>query len=102
MDDVCSECVVDGVCIECVAAGVCIECVVAGVHLLVVLLTVCVCSHGFRRSLDDQTTSVGKEVKGRNHLYYQVLIDARDCPHIVRLFRCYTQTCLKLAVTHGD
>lgn len=35
------------------------------------------------RALDEQAMSVGKEVKGRNHLYYQVLIDARDCPHIV-------------------
>ncbi|KAL5017553.1 hypothetical protein ScPMuIL_007142 [Solemya velum] len=34
------------------------------------------------RSLDEQTTAVGKEVKGKNHLYYQVLIDSRDCPHI--------------------
>lgn len=24
-----------------------------------------------------------KEVKGKTHTYYQVLIDARDCPHIV-------------------
>jgi len=34
------------------------------------------------RPFDDQTSTVGKEVKGRNHMYYQVLIDARDCPHI--------------------
>ncbi|XP_005102673.1 polymerase delta-interacting protein 2 [Aplysia californica] len=34
------------------------------------------------RSFDDQTSAVGKEVKGRHHMYYQVLIDARDCPHI--------------------
>ncbi|XP_043461913.1 polymerase delta-interacting protein 2 [Leptopilina heterotoma] len=26
--------------------------------------------------------SVGKEVKGRTHTFYQVLIDQRDCPHI--------------------
>ncbi|XP_033207249.1 polymerase delta-interacting protein 2 isoform X1 [Belonocnema kinseyi] len=26
--------------------------------------------------------SVGKEVKGRTHSFYQVLIDQRDCPHI--------------------
>ena len=26
---------------------------------------------------------IGREVKGRNHTYYQVLIDSRDCPHIV-------------------
>jgi len=25
---------------------------------------------------------VGREVKGRSHTYYQVLIDARDCPYI--------------------
>lgn len=27
-----------------------------------------------------------REVKGRNHTYYQVLIDSRDCPHIVCYF----------------
>jgi hypothetical protein len=26
---------------------------------------------------------VGKEVKGRTHTFYQVLIDSRDCPYIV-------------------
>lgn len=26
-----------------------------------------------------------KEVKGKTHTYYQVLIDTRDCPHIVSL-----------------
>ncbi|XP_067649270.1 polymerase delta-interacting protein 2-like [Haliotis asinina] len=34
------------------------------------------------KNVDDNTTAIGKEVKGKNHLYYQVLIDARDCPHI--------------------
>ena len=44
------------------------------------------------RSFDDQTSSVGKEVKGRNHMYYQVLIDSRDCPHIVsRIFRAFNR-----------
>lgn len=28
--------------------------------------------------------NVGKEVKGRTHTFYQVLIDSRDCPYIVR------------------
>ncbi|XP_046657907.1 polymerase delta-interacting protein 2-like [Daphnia pulicaria] len=28
------------------------------------------------------SNQVGREVKGKNHTYYQVLIDSRDCPHI--------------------
>ena len=31
-------------------------------------------------------SQVGKEVKGKAHTYYQVLIDARDCPYIVSKF----------------
>lgn len=31
---------------------------------------------------DDAFHSVGKEVKGRTHTFYQVLIDSRDCPYI--------------------
>ncbi|XP_050410032.1 polymerase delta-interacting protein 2 [Patella vulgata] len=34
------------------------------------------------KSVDEQTTSIGKEVKGKNHLHYQVLMDSRDSPHI--------------------
>lgn len=35
---------------------------------------------------DGSTTShVGKEVKGRTHTFYQVLIDSRDCPFIVSM-----------------
>ncbi|GFR81750.1 polymerase delta-interacting protein [Elysia marginata] len=34
------------------------------------------------KPLEDHNSAVGKEVKGKNHMYYQVLIDARDCPHI--------------------
>ena len=30
-----------------------------------------------------------KEVKGRTHTYYQVLIDSRDMPHIVRTTSLY-------------
>lgn len=26
---------------------------------------------------------VGREVKGQQHTYYQVLIDSRDCPYVV-------------------
>lgn len=29
---------------------------------------------------------VGKEVKGRSLTFYQVLIDIRDCPHVVSSF----------------
>lgn len=28
------------------------------------------------------TATIGKEVKGKTHTYYQVLIDGRDCPYI--------------------
>lgn len=31
------------------------------------------------------TNNVGKEVKGRTHTFYQVLIDSRDCPYIVSI-----------------
>lgn len=31
----------------------------------------------------DSLSSVGKEVKGRTHTFYQVLIDTRDAPYIV-------------------
>jgi hypothetical protein len=33
-------------------------------------------------NLNQQQAS--REVKGRTHTYYQVLIDARDCPYIVK------------------
>lgn len=33
---------------------------------------------------DEPTSGVGKEVRGRTHTFYQVLIDQRDCPYIVR------------------
>lgn len=32
---------------------------------------------------DEPATGVGKEVRGRTHTFYQVLIDQRDCPYIV-------------------
>ncbi|XP_075219193.1 DNA polymerase delta interacting protein 2 isoform X2 [Lycorma delicatula] len=34
------------------------------------------------RLIDDNNSNVAKEVKGRTHTFYQVLIDSRDCPHI--------------------
>lgn len=34
------------------------------------------------RNVDDAVSNVGKEVKGRTHTFYQVLIDSRDCPYI--------------------
>lgn len=34
------------------------------------------------RIVDDSVTPAGREVKGRSHTFYQVLIDSRDCPHI--------------------
>jgi len=34
---------------------------------------------------DDTPSNVGKEVKGRTHTFYQVLIDSRDCPYIVSI-----------------
>nr|CAG4644014.1 EOG090X07J3 [Lepidurus arcticus] len=30
----------------------------------------------------ESVNNVGKEVKGKSHTYYQVLIDSRDCPYI--------------------
>lgn len=33
----------------------------------------------------DSLSNVGKEVKGRTHTFYQVLIDTRDAPYIVRM-----------------
>lgn len=32
---------------------------------------------------EDPHPGVGKEVRGRTHTFYQVLIDQRDCPYIV-------------------
>ena len=37
----------------------------------------------FRPGPATDIISGAKEVKGRTHTYYQVLIDARDIPHIV-------------------
>ncbi|KAK4878693.1 hypothetical protein RN001_011199 [Aquatica leii] len=34
------------------------------------------------RDSDDESSMVSKEVKGRTHTFYQVLIDQRDCPYI--------------------
>lgn len=31
-------------------------------------------------------SQVGREVKGQAHNYYQVLIDSRDCPHVVSIY----------------
>lgn len=40
-----------------------------------------------RREGDEEPSpGVGKEVRGRTHTFYQVLIDQRDCPYIVRMF----------------
>lgn len=33
----------------------------------------------------DTLSNVGKEVKGRTHTFYQVLIDTRDAPYIVSI-----------------
>uniref|UniRef100_A0A8C5MX64 DNA polymerase delta interacting protein 2 n=1 Tax=Leptobrachium leishanense TaxID=445787 RepID=A0A8C5MX64_9ANUR len=45
------------------------------------------------------TTHGSKEVKGKTHTYYQVLIDARDCPHISQ--RSQTEAVTFLA-NHDD
>lgn len=34
---------------------------------------------------EDPAPGVGKEVRGRTHTFYQVLIDQRDCPYIVSI-----------------
>ena len=36
-----------------------------------------------KRDATDSNANVGKEVKGKTHCFYQVLIDSRDCPFIV-------------------
>lgn len=36
-----------------------------------------------REGDDEPNPGVGKEVRGRTHTFYQVLIDQRDCPYIV-------------------
>lgn len=35
-----------------------------------------------QRDNDDESAAVNKEVRGRTHTFYQVLIDQRDCPYI--------------------
>ncbi|PNF40491.1 polymerase delta-interacting protein 2 [Cryptotermes secundus] len=42
------------------------------------------CVNPYTKCPDDANYNhVGKEVKGRTHTFYQVLIDSRDCPYIV-------------------
>lgn len=36
-----------------------------------------------REGDEEPAPGVGKEVRGRTHIFYQVLIDQRDCPFIV-------------------
>lgn len=43
-------------------------------------------SSGSTDTSKDNLSNVGKEVKGRTHTFYQVLIDTRDAPYIVSLF----------------
>lgn len=40
-------------------------------------------SSGSTDTSKDNLSNVGKEVKGRTHTFYQVLIDTRDAPYIV-------------------
>lgn len=40
-----------------------------------------------REGDEEPNAGVGKEVRGRTHTFYQVLIDQRDCPYIVRVLR---------------
>lgn len=37
----------------------------------------------------DSLSNVGKEVKGKTHTFYQVLIDTRDAPYIVSVLLFY-------------
>lgn len=37
----------------------------------------------------DSLSNVGKEVKGRTHTFYQVLIDTRDAPYIVSIMTLF-------------
>lgn len=36
-----------------------------------------------KRDTSDSNGNVNKDVKGKTHTFYQVLIDSRDCPYIV-------------------
>lgn len=40
-----------------------------------------------REGDEEPNPGVGKEVRGRTHTFYQVLIDQRDCPFIVSHFK---------------
>lgn len=42
-------------------------------------------SKGATDTSGDSLSNVGKEVKGRTHTFYQVLIDTRDAPYIVSI-----------------
>ena len=42
---------------------------------------------------EEQALAASKEVKGCTHTYYQVLIDARDIPHIVSSFTRFLLIC---------
>lgn len=42
-------------------------------------------SKGVAEASGDSLSNVGKEVKGRTHTFYQVLIDTRDAPYIVSI-----------------
>ena len=54
------------------------------------------------RPLDESMNynQVGKEVKGRAHTYYQVLIDSRDCPYIVSFMYWIDYFFLKWLITY--
>ncbi|XP_048468274.1 polymerase delta-interacting protein 2 [Rhincodon typus] len=41
---------------------------------------------------ENSGTQGSKEVKGKTHTYYQVLIDTRDCPHIVSVSTTHQQS----------
>lgn len=43
----------------------------------------------FTRSHDEHNEFKMNGVTPQPHTYYQVLIDQRDCPYVVRCFMCY-------------
>lgn len=53
-------------------------------------------SKGASETSGDSLSNVGKEVKGRTHTFYQVLIDTRDAPYIVSMVKFYLHGSLQV------
>lgn len=55
-----------------------------------------------REGDEEPNPGVGKEVRGRTHTFYQVLIDQRDCPFIVSWFLKALTEVTSVFVNEGD